>query len=183
MEKNHGGEGLDSTPEQGERLRINSIVIPAVETDELRQDELDATSLAERQGLVGGLIEPLDLVEPPACMYMNEEGKQLELPVNRRATLLAWVHNRDFRYRDVIVGDVLLVGRADKHGQDTTVPDEFIELIFTATRLRAEVRLQGDDEWREQGAIFDTWMRAYDYALRLGRDTDRVADVRVVREA
>jgi hypothetical protein len=182
MEQNHGGENLDEQPEHGEQLRINSIIIPAVETDELRQDQLGSVSLDDRQQLVGGLIEPIDLTQPPARMYVNEEGKMLGLPVNRRATLLAWAHNRAIRYHDVIVGDAFLVGRVE-HGRDTPVSDEFVETLFEATRFRAEVLARGHEEWREQGAIFDSWIRAYDYALRLGRDTDRVADVRVVREA
>ena len=50
--------------------------------------------------------------------------------MNKRATLLLWAHNPAFRYRDVIVGDVYLVGPVGRHSTDTSVPDEYVERLF-----------------------------------------------------
>jgi hypothetical protein len=112
---------LSVSPEQHERLMIGSVVIPADESQPLRQHELPASGLQERLALVGGNIEGISLIEPEARMLMNEDGKYLGLPINRRATLLAWMHDKRIRYDDVLVGDVVLLGYPDEDGVDTAV--------------------------------------------------------------
>ena len=185
MERNHGGEA-SSTPEDREGLLINSIVIPAEEEQPL-QTQLLTTSLEDRQELVGGLIQAIDLADPPARLYCNEEGKVLELPMNKRATLLLWAHNPAFRYRDVLVGDVYLVGPVGRHSTDTSVPDEYVERLFEARQFRVEVKQHDDPEWHDQGARFDQWTTAYAHALGWGiglgnRLQSRSVDVRIVPE-
>ena len=185
MERNHGDE-TSPTPEEREGLHINSIVIPADEEQALQSQQL-TTSLEDRQQLVGGLIQGIDLADPPARLYCNEEGKVLELPMNKRATLLLWAHNPAFRYRDVLVGDVFLVGPVGRHSIDTSVPDEYVERLFEARQFRVEVKPYGDSEWHEHPERFDQWDRAYEHALGWGiglGDQQRhdIADVRIVPE-
>jgi len=186
MERNHGeGDGdFKPSPEQSEQLRVNSIVIPADEDGPLRQHQLAPSGLAERQALVGGDIEGLMIGEPSARLLMNEDGKLLQLPVNRRATLLLWMHNKRLRYRDVLVGDVVVLGYPDEEGVDTSVPDELISRLFSATQLRVETQGHGEAEWNTPShAPFDNWLDAYDYALHTGfRHHQLIADVRVVPE-
>lgn len=183
MEQNPGDRPPSS--EQGEGLHINSIVIPADEEQALSQHQLLASGLADRQLLVGGYIEPINLTQPPARLYCNEEGKQRGLPINKRATLLFWMHNRAFRYGDIIAGDAFLVGPAGNDSHDTAVPEEYTRLLFAADSFHIEVQMQGDEERRRQIWPFETWNEAYGFALgwAMGPDDRQrsdVVDIRVV---
>lgn len=188
MERNprEDGEGLASDGEQGEQLRINSVVIPADEEEPLRQQLLAASGLADRQTLVGGYIEGLTLDKPLARMLMNEEGKYQGLPMNRRATLLLWMHSPRMRYQDVLMGDVILLGHSDEDtGTDTAVPDEYLQRLFTPNgKFRVETLVRGEKGWNtSRRTPFNNWLDAYDYALRKGWQHRRwVSDVRVVPE-
>lgn len=59
--------------------------------------------LRELQQLVGGYIETLP-VATEQLMIVNEEGKFLNLPINKRATEIAFENC----IPDIIVGDVLI---------------------------------------------------------------------------
>lgn len=167
MERNHG-EQEQTTAEKREALHINTIVIPADHEQPLRQAELPAAGLEERQQLVGGLIQGIDLTDPPARLYCNEEGKVLEQPLNSRATLLLWVHNPAFRYEDFIVGDAFLVGPVGRRRTDTNAPGEYVQRLCEATRFRVEVKVA--DKWYEHPARFDQWTIAYEHALDWSTD-------------
>lgn len=176
------------SPERREGLYINSIVIPADDEQPLRQGELPREGLAKRQQLVGGLIQPIDLAEPSARLYSNEEGKLMRLPPNKRATLLLWVHNPRFRYADFIVGDAFLVGPV-KRSADSSVPDEYVRTLFEGARFRVEVKPQGAAEWEAHPDRFDDWVTAYEHAVGWaegmihGWRARRLAEVRVIPEA
>ena len=182
MERNQGGDELHQEPERGEVLKINAIVIPANDEEPLRQDQIDTGRLADYQERVGGPIQVINLDDPPASLYLNEEGKLVELPVNRRATLLLWGHHRGLRYEDIIVGDAFLVGVPDRRGRDTNVPDEFIKMLLHARRFRTEVQTYGDPQWYGNRLSFENWAEAYGYVLSLGRRWTLVENVRVVAE-
>lgn len=173
----------ESRAEEGERLRIGTIVIPAGEEYGVRQDEIGASNLADYQRLVNGTIEHVALARPPASMYVNEEGKLEGLPINRRATLLLWMHNPAFRYADVVAGDALVTGPADGNGYDTSVSEELLQTLFEAKRFRAEVQVHGEADWHGNERRFTDWVDAYSYVLDLGRRWTSVEDVRVVPEA
>lgn len=174
---------LNKGPEEGERLKINTIVIPANEQVEVRQEQIGPSNLPDYQRLAGGFIERVTLDDPASEMYFNEEGKLHELPLNRRATLLLWMHNPAFRYADYIAGDAFLVGPVDSDSYDTSVPDGFVRTLLEARRFRAEVQPQGEAGWYGNDLRFDNWVNAYSYALRLGQGWTQVADIRVVPEA
>lgn len=172
-----------STSESGESLRINSIVIPADDEQSLRQAEVSAEDLEERQQLVGGLIQAVDLDDPAGRLYCNEEGKALELAPNKRATLLLWAHNPRFRYLDFIVGDAFLVGPVSRTSTDSSVSDRYVTALFEARRFRVEVRSQGEDQWREHPERFDDWVTAYEHAVGWSGGLARhQLEVRVVPE-
>ena len=184
MERN---PSLPPSSEQGEGLRINSIVIPADDEQSLQQSPLLAGGLADRQQLVGGSIQAVNLGEPRARLYFNEEGKQIGLTPNKRATLLLWVHNPAFRGMDFIVGDAFVVGPVGRGSTDTSAPGEYVQTLFEATRFHVEVRPYGDAEWQEHPERFDDWIRAYEHAVGWGPGMGggqqrRLAAVRVVPE-
>jgi hypothetical protein len=185
MEQNAKGEAAQ-TPERRESLHINSIVIPADDEQPLRQNHLLTGGLAERQHLVGGFIQAVDLGGPPARLYFNEDGKIKELPPNKRATLLLWTHNPAFRYQDFIVGDAFLVGPV-RRGADTSVADEHVAMLFEATRFRVEMRPQGEAKWQQDPERFDNWVSAYEHAVGWGAGVSgwrerQSTEVRVVPE-
>lgn len=177
-----GGDG-HPTPERHEDVRISAIVIPADEQIPLRQDRIVTSNLDDYQRLVGGHLEILTFESPPATMYLNSEGKNLELPVNRRATMLLWAHDQRFRYLDYIAGDAFLVGPVDAHGDDTGVSDEFVHRLLEARHFRVEVQTRGDPQWYGNELRFDDWTEAYGYVLELGRRWTQVEDLRIVPEA
>lgn len=185
MERNHG-EGRPSSSEEGEALHINSIVIPADDGRALEQHLLEPANIADYQALVeGGYIEGVDFLLPPARLYVNEEGKLRGMPINRRATMLLWMHNKAFRYGDIIAGDAFLVGPVGNDSHDTAVPEEYTQLLFTAESFHVEVQMQGDQERQRKIWPFETWHEAYRFALgwAMGPDDRQrsdVADIRVV---
>lgn len=74
------------------------------------------------QHLVGGWIEVVHaagLQRYHSLMVVNEEGVLLDLPVNPLASML---------YGEYIVGDVVIVGRADT--EFTDIPDELAEILL-----------------------------------------------------
>jgi hypothetical protein len=73
---------------------------------------------------VGGWLEVINF-QGNVFVYINEEGKLLGLPLNNRATGLAYSRNIGLIPGDVIVGNVVFVGPADNDGNDTDVPEDF----------------------------------------------------------
>ena len=185
MEGNTESEAL-RTPEHREDLHINSIVIPADDEEPIHQNQLLAQGLDDRQQLVGGYLQAVNLTDPPARLYFNEDGKRMELAANRRATLLLWVHNPAFRYQDFVVGDAFLVGPVGRRSTDTNAPDEYVQALFEASRFRVEIRPRGDTEWQAYPEEFHQWEHAYEHAVGwsegVGRLQGRRLDFRVLRE-
>lgn len=177
-------EEESSAPERRENLRINSIVIPADDEEPLRQADLSVGGLEDRQQLVGGLIQGVDLPDPPARLYFNEDGKLMKLPPNKRATLLLWLHNPRFRYRDFIVGDAFMVGPVGRRSADTSVPDQYVRTLFEGTRFRVDLQPRGTSEWNEHPERFDNWETAYEHAMGWSGALPRhLLAVRVLPEA
>ena len=115
---------------------IRAIVIPV--DGPLRVEMIAGDRLHHLQGVVGGLIEAVNLSEVltdtgrrrVACtVFVNEEGKLLGLPVNPRATDLCAIKIGGW-FLDVIVGDVVVVGWPDDQGGETSCPPE-VERIIT----------------------------------------------------
>lgn len=162
-------------------LVITVIVIPADMDQPLRQEQIDPGDLNAYRRLVGGSIEAVRLDEPAASLYLNDEGKLEQLPVNHRATALVWAHNKLYRGQDVIVGDTFLTGPLNKRGDDTTAPDEFIELLVTAKRFRVITKTYGDEKYYSNLRTFEAWFDAYVYGVDLAQRWTQVEDIRIER--
>lgn len=102
---------------------ITYIIIPADSSagTTIRQCTF-ADSYTVMRDTVGGFIELVSL--RLADMFINEEGKLYDLPVNPRATRLAWT-DRAISFDDVIVGDVIVFGKANADGDETSITPEF----------------------------------------------------------
>ena len=88
------------------------------------QEVADEDLLPTLQGLVGGSVEPINLLKD-MTLWVNEEGKMLNLPFNYFATKM-W--EKKFGVgTDYIVGDVVITGYAD--GDTTGLKDEIIKML------------------------------------------------------
>jgi hypothetical protein len=159
------------------------IFIPADDSVELTIGEF--SSLQDYQMSVGGYIETLELVEPQfaiSTLIINEEGKFLPAPPNKRATLLLWIHRPALRFRDEIVGDAILIGQADARGNITNVPLRMISLLLeTSSYVIEMVRTNSDSTKRVQRTgPFKRWVNAYVVAADVAEVVADEASVFVV---
>lgn len=94
-------------------------------------------TLSWLQEQVGGYIQPVYVAqvltdrgrrEVDACVYVNEEGKLNGLPINPRATDFCALAIGGWR-RDVIVGNVVVIGPPGPEGEETPVPDDVVDVV------------------------------------------------------
>lgn len=129
---------------------------------------------------IGGYFEAVDLESPAASFYVHGEGKIIGLPMNRRASLLIWLHNEAFRGRDVMCGTVVLIGQPDEDGETTDVPPFYIDMLLKHEVFRIEVETLGEPGvWNGNQARYDDWVKAYNAALSLSERWTLVTDIRV----
>jgi hypothetical protein len=161
---------------------ITAIVIPVDLEQPIRQQQLNKNDLDAYRQIVGGNLEVVTFVSPPASLYLNEEGKLEGLPINRRATALWWVHNRASRGRDYICGPAFLVGPADRHGDDKPAPQYLVELLLSTERYRVQVKTMDSPTWHGNEVVFTDWYSAYVNILDLAERWTLVEEVRVIPE-
>ena len=109
-----------------------ALVIPvAGPVEEVELPLGDRSQLSELQALVGGLIEALPLpefIDPAgrATCYANEEGKNIGLPPNMRATdfLCPGV---GLLWGDYIAGPLVILGFDPERGINLDVPSAAVE--------------------------------------------------------
>lgn len=159
---------------------ITAIVIPADLDKPVRQQQLNRTDLDAYRQIVGGNLQLVHFVEPSAAMYFNEDGKAEGLALNHRATALLWVHNSAFRGRDVVVGPAFIVGPSNRHGHDTSAPDDLVELLFNTERYYVQVRTGEGEGWWDDDVVVTDWFAAYQDALDLAMRSMLNQPVRVI---
>lgn len=158
---------------------IHAIQIPQDEERPLYKVAIE--SLAGMQAAVGGYIEIVDLTPLTASLVIAEEGKLINLEINRRATLLFWLLFPSIRHRDVIVGDVLIVGYPDSQGNTTDAPANVVELLFETKSYKAEFQTY-DHPTKFNGNLrrFEDYFEACNYALLKAQAWTAVQRTRVV---
>lgn len=158
---------------------VTGIVIPHETRLEIFTHEF--SDLASYQAAVGGYIEPVTIERPRMTIFANEEGKVRQLPINRRATYLWWLHSPSVRGHDMLVGDVALIGSRGGAGSTISLPADFIELLLETASYKIEVRTADEPKsWYSNQREFDTYFEAAIYALNLLERWTQVRDVRVV---
>lgn len=82
---------------------------------------------AELQLLRETLGGHLEMVALPngLTMFVNEEGKLMEMPLNVRATKLSGLFPHD-----VIAGPAVIMGTVDGHGDTLGLSDEELDALF-----------------------------------------------------
>lgn len=155
------------------------IVIPVDESES--PFWLTFTDYTDYQKVVGGTFEVIDLTTPPASLYVNDEGKLIGLPVNRRATLLLWLNNPAFFMKDVVCGPAVLIGPADAEGATMDLPAELSVLILGTDLLKVEVQtINEPGKWYGNQARYSEYFEAANAALSLYQRWTLAEAVRVV---
>ncbi|MEV6871455.1 DUF3846 domain-containing protein [Amycolatopsis sp. NPDC051128] len=161
---------------------ITAIVIPVNLDQPIRCQQIELHDVDALRQIVGGNLQIIGLDRPPAGMYLNEEGKLNRMRVNHRATTLAWVHNSAFRGNDVIVGSALIVGPPNRHGDDTSAPEDLVDLLMNTNRYRVQLWTSSEPRWSSDNQTFTDWSEAYRYAVQLTETWNLIENVRVVPE-
>lgn len=139
------------------------------------------TDYKQYQNTIGGYFQVIDLTDPECSLFMDEDGKLKSLPMNRRATLLMWMHNPQFRGFDVVCGTAVLIGQPDHNGDTQDIPQELCNLLLDTKSYRYEVQVLNDPlSWVGNQAVYDNWVDAYNAALGLAQRWLLVDKVRVV---
>lgn len=81
------------------------------------------------QGIVEGLIEPVDIAKG-FTLWVNEEGKLTGKTPNKVATAL---YQRKYGAVDIVVGTVVFTGGTDEEGETLGLTDETIQLLQRVT--------------------------------------------------
>jgi len=137
--------------------------------------------ITEYQEAVGGWFECIDLDEPAATFFVNEEGKVTNLPLNRRATLMWWANYRAARNVDAFMGNVILMGKPDEDGDTQDVPGELVTLLMKTDLYKYEVEtIEKQGKWYGNQRTFDNYFEACNAALGLLERWTLANDVRVV---
>ena len=157
------------------------LVVPADDLQPIRLETIDNHDLDAYRRLVGGHLEAIHLYEPDGSMYINDEGKLMGLELNRRLTMLTWVHNPSFMGRDGIVGDGFLVGKVDQQGNDTSVTAEMKQRLLEPALFRIQAKTIGDDKWYGNQTFYTDWITAYMGAIELHERWALCDGVKVLR--
>lgn len=84
------------------------------------------------QKLVGGWVEAIRFGVTGLDALINEEGKLIPLPPNRKATELCSMFEVGLRPGDFISGNMVLLGPVNDDGDWTDVPEEWAKEILPA---------------------------------------------------
>lgn len=155
------------------------IVIPADEEAPLEFRLFG--QITEYQEVVEGWFQCIDIENPAASFFVNEEGKVHNLPLNRRATLMWWAHMPAARNVDAFMGNVIVMGIPDDEGDTQDVPSELVTLLMKTEIYKYEVEtVERPGKWYGNQTTFDNYFNACNAALGLLDRWTLATDVRVL---
>lgn len=103
--------------------------------------------LEEMQALVEGYIEAL--TGDDFTMYINEEGKLNNLPVNEIATVIAREHHLIASF-DVIVGNVFFSGLPSRGGYETELStSQRVIILGSIARIASQINRYFDSQFHK----------------------------------
>jgi hypothetical protein len=105
-------------------------------------EEKEFKQLSDMQAAVDGYIEPIsmhDYYGAGVCQgYVNEEGHLKGLSINTVAAALSFM----FGNTPSIVGNMIVLGLADSHGNDTDIPQDILTFISRVSGNRAKLEAE-----------------------------------------
>lgn len=161
---------------------IKGVYIPADETQAIEMVEFDRHEFSKINEYTGtDCFSGMDIFNPDASIFYDDDGKVLDKPLNRRATLLWWVGRPEFVNYDALLGDVLILGPADgETGETTSAPQVLIDLLFNTTTYKYQVKTINEEGWHGNQRTFDDCWQAFNDALALSQRWTLVERVRVI---
>ncbi|WP_427007149.1 hypothetical protein [Pseudarthrobacter sp. H2] len=129
---------------------------------------------------LGGEVERFALNRPDASLFQSESAPYLELPTNRRATLVLWCHATSLRGKQVVQGDSVLLGTLTDQGEPQDAALWYVAVLLEAERFRVHAQRLEDMLWREHDRVFDDWQQAYTSILLHAERNAMIANVRVI---
>lgn len=141
---------------------------------------LEVCEFADLEEALGGVIERFPISRPDASLIQLESAPYLDLPTNRRGTLIRWVHATFTRGKHVTVGDVVLLGRLTDQGDYEGVPEWFEKVLLETEHFMVHAQFIDDMLWRQHERVFGDWEQAYTSVLLHAERNAMVANVRVV---
>jgi hypothetical protein len=112
---------------------IKAIVIHADSTFSVT--EIDG-KLKSLQSIVGGYLE--EVGSRDVTLFINEEGKFEDLPLNHLATVLWWVICPHMAGQDILRGDAIVLGPVDANGNETSVTADTMWLLAEILSAKPE---------------------------------------------
>lgn len=109
------------------------VIIPADHTKPIEIRETTALTYEDlNAGIGGGYIERVRYHRHDADrhldLWLDEDGKSKDLPLNNRATMIAH-HGESIFPQDTICGDVVVTGPANADGESQGITDEAQEWL------------------------------------------------------
>ncbi|MDQ0825362.1 hypothetical protein QFZ60_001535 [Arthrobacter sp. B2I5] len=141
---------------------------------------LEVREFTDLEKDIGGAVERFAIQRPDASLIQLESAPYLDLDTNRRGTLLRWAHATFTRGRQVVQGDVVLLGAQNDSGGFEAVPHWYVRLLLEAVHFKVHALRLEDNLWREHERVFDDWQQAYTSVLLHAERNAMVACVRVV---
>ncbi|PPH83893.1 hypothetical protein C5C50_04130 [Rathayibacter sp. AY1D9] len=157
-------------------VMTTALVLPATEDPYL----CDLTSAEQIHSLVDGWFEILDLIEPGATLWINDEAALNNKPFNQHAMWLLLAHSPNVSTSPFLRGSIVLTGltRTNEDGL-SDVDEYFVDLVIRGSRFTAEVWLKDATDWKDMNMPFDTWKSAYQSVLSLKERWPEVERTRV----
>lgn len=141
---------------------------------------LELQEFSDLTATLGGEVERFAVNRPDASLFQSESAPYLELPTNRRGTLLLWAHATSLRGKQALQGDVVLLGRLSDQGEPEDVPLWYVAVLLEAKHFKVHAQRLEDNLWREHDRVFDDWQQAYTSILLHAERNAMVSCVRVV---
>lgn len=104
---------------------MKALILRTDNTVVVEQDNNEVVAYATLSSAVGGYIEAVALPSG-MTLWVNEDGKNLGLPVNEYATRL---FVSAYGATDIIVGNAIVTGGVDDEGNDLGLTDEEIDAL------------------------------------------------------
>ncbi len=157
---------------------VKGLFIPA---DEDTSIELrDFAQLEDYQTAVSGFIEPVDIPSLSITIYVNEQGLLRQLPFNSRASFLWWYEVHEARQTAMLVGDVVILGIPDRHGESTDVPQSLVDTLTKGGAWRVQAKTVGDPNWHQSRATYTDYFEALVMAMVTIERWTSAVNVRIV---
>lgn len=141
---------------------------------------LEVCVFTDLEEAFGGSVERFPISRPDASLIQLESAPYLDLPTNRRGTLIRWVHATFTRGKLVTVGDVVLLGQLTDQGEPQDIPQWYETVLLETEHFKVHAQRLEDNLWREHDRVFDDWQQAYTSILLHAERNAMVSCVRVV---